>query len=497
MNFLTNINLNGNKLEGAIIENAVIQNVGVDPSSLKEGQIWYNSSTHQLKYAALIDGAVTPIVIGEGEVSQEELNALNKALGDRITALESSVGSEGSGLVADVASANSKADEAKTAAATAASDAATAKSDAANAVSTANNASSTAAAATSTASAAQTTANEAKTESASALTKVTSAETTANEAKTAAENAQTTANSAQAAAEAAQTTADGKVTKVVGIEDNIILFGANGAIKDSGKKISDIGVGGGGEVDTSGLISKVSGAVEGNLPSLAADGSLVDSGYSVKGTLLSEGSAEIPTSNAVALYITEQLSGISQGIIFRGVINNQNEVEVPYNIGDMYYIGTAGTYFGYTCEIGDVLIAKVAKTNEAVVETTDWSVLESNKDVFKGASTELAGSSGLVPAPEIGVLRYLDSTGAWTAPVATRWSGSNDDALAASGGIATWDIKHRLGRKDVQVVVYEVINDYEYNQVMCDITLTGDNSCSVIINTDTDIGAGKYFAVVM
>ena len=341
MNFLTNINLNGNKLEGAIIENAVIQNVGVDPSSLKEGQIWYNSSTHQLKYAALVDGAVTPIVIGEGEVSQEELNALNKALGDRITALESSVGSEESGLVADVASANNKADEAKTTAATAASDAATAKSDAANAVSTANNASSTAAAATSTASAAQTTANEAKTESASALTKATSAETTANEAKTAAENAQTTANSAQAAAEAAQTTADGKVTKVIGIEDNIILFDANGAIKDSGKKISDIEVGG--EVDTSGLISKVSGAVEGNLPSLAADGSLVDSGYSVKGTLLSEGSTEIPTSNAVALYITEQLSGISQGIIFRGVINNQNEVEVPYNVGDMYYIGTAGT----------------------------------------------------------------------------------------------------------------------------------------------------------
>ena len=494
MNFLTNINLNGNKLEGAIIENAVIQNVGVDPSSLKEGQIWYNSSTHQLKYAGLVEGVVTPIIVGEGEVSQEELNALNKALGDRITALESSVGSEAGGLVADVASANGKADEAKTTAATAASDAATAKSDAANAVSTANNASNTAAAATNTASAAQTTANEAKTESASALTKAASAETTANEAKTAAENAQTTANSAQAAAEAAQSTADGKVTKVVGIEDNIILFGANGAIKDSGRKISDIEVGG--EVDTSGLISKVSGAVEGNLPSLAADGSLVDSGYSVKGTLLSEGSTEIPTSNAVALYITEQLSGISQGIIFRGVINNQNEVEVPYNVGDMYYIGTAGTYFGYTCEIGDVLIAKVAKTNEAVVETTDWSVLESNKDVFKGASTELAGSSGLVPAPEIGALRYLDSTGAWTAPVATRWSGSND-VLAASGGVATWNINHGLGRKDVQVVVYEVINDYEYNQVMCNVTLTGNNYCHVIINTDTDIEAGKYFAVVM
>ena len=94
------------------------------------------------------------------------------------------------------------------------------------------------------------------------------------------------------------------------------------------------------------------------------------------------------------------------------------------------------------------------------------------------------------------MLRYLDSTGAWTAPVATRWSGSND-SLATSGGVATWSINHGLGRKDVQVVVYEVINDYEYNQVMCDITLTGNNYCNVVINTDTDIEAGKYFAVVM
>lgn len=410
MNFLTNINLNGNELQ-----NVVIQNVATDPSNPKKGQLWFNTTESVFKYLKQ-EGEIK--VIGNGTLTEADVAQLRES----VVNLNSVVNSEENGLSA--------------------------------------------------------VANK------------------ANEAKTVAGQAKSTADNAAAAAAAAQTTANSKVEKVTGGVDNIVLFAADGALKDSGVKIADIGTGGSGEVDTSGLISKVSGAVEGNLPSLAADGSLVDSGYSVKGTLLSEGSTEIPTSNAVALYLDEKLSSVSQGIVFRGVINSQDEVKVPYNVGDMYYIGTAGTYFGYTCEIGDVLIAKATKTEGTVVETTDWSVLESNKDVFKGASAELVGSSGLVPAPEMGTLRYLDSTGAWTAPVATRWSGSND-ALAASGGAATWNINHGLGRKDVQVVVYEVISDYEYNQVMCNVTLTGSNYCNVIINTNTDIEAGKYFAVVM
>lgn len=417
MNFLTNINLNGNELQ-----NVVIQNVATDPSNPKKGQLWFNTTEGVFKYLKQ-EGEIK--VIGNGTLTEADVTQLRES----VTNLDSVVNSEENGLSAVA----NKANEAKT---------------------------------------------------------------VAESASTIAGQAKSTADDAAAAAATAQTTANSKVEKVVGGVDNIVLFAADGALKDSGIKIADIGTGGSGEVDTSGLISKVSGAAEGNLPSLVADGSLVDSGYSVKGTLLSEGSTEIPTSNAVALYLDERLSSVSQGIVFRGVINSQDEVKVPYNVGDMYYIGTVGTYFGYTCEIGDVLIAKATKAEGTVVETTDWSVLESNKDVFKGASTELVGSSGLVPAPEIGPLRYLDSTGAWTAPVATRWSGSND-ALATSGGAATWNINHGLGRKDVQVVVYEVISDYEYNQVMCNVTLTGNNYCNVIINTNTDIEAGKYFAVVM
>lgn len=475
MNFLTNINLNGNELQ-----NVVIQNVATDPSNPKKGQLWFNTTEGVFKYLKDVND-IKVVGNGNGTLTEADITELREAVNN----LDSVVNSEENGLSAVA----SKADNAESIAESASEVAGQAKASADSAVAEAQTA-------TSTANSATTAANEAKGTASEAATTANEAKEVANAAATAVSTAQKTADDAAAAAAAAQTTADSKVEKVVGEVDNIVVFAADGALKDSGIKIADIEAGESGGVDSSGLISKVSGAVEGNLPSLAADGSLVDSGYSVKGTLLSEGSAEIPTSNAVALYLDEKLSNISQGIVFRGVINNQDEVEVPYNVGDMYYIGTAGTYFGYTCEIGDVLIAKVAKTSGAVVETTDWSVLESNKDVFKGASTELAGSSGLVPAPEIGTLRYLDSTGAWTAPVATRWSGSND-ALTTNGGAATWNINHGLGRKDVQVVVYEVINDYEYNQVMCNVTLTGNNYCNVIINTNTDIEAGKYFAVVM
>ena len=482
MNFLTNINLNGNELQ-----NVVIQNVATDPSNPKKGQLLFNTTEGVFKYLKNVND-IKVVGNGNGTLTEADITELRKAVND----LDSVVNNEENGLSVVA----SKADNAKTIAESASEVAGQAKSSADSAVAEAQTATSTANSATTAANEAKGTANEAATSANEAKEIANRAEGAANAAVTAVSTAQKTADDAVAAAAAAQTTANSKVEKVVGGVDNIVLFAADGALKDSGIKIADIEAGGNEEVDTSGLISKVSGAVEGNLPSLAADGSLVDSGYSIKGTLLSEGSAEIPTSNAVALYLDEKLSNISQGIVFRGVINNQDEVEVPYNIGDMYYIGTAGIYFGYTCEIGDVLIAKIAKTSGAVVETTDWSVLESNKDVFKGASTELAGSSGLVPAPEIGTLRYLDSTGAWTAPVATRWSGSND-VLTTNSGAATWNINHGLGRKDVQVVVYEVINDYEYNQVMCNITLTGNNYCNVIINTNTDIEAGKYFAVVM
>lgn len=478
MNFLTNINLNGNELQ-----NVVIQNVATDPSNPKKGQLWFNTTEGVFKY--LKDTNDIKIVgNGNGTLTEADVAELREAVND----LDSAVNSEENGLSAVA----SKADNAETIAESASEVAGQAKASADSAVAEAQTATSTANSATTAANEAKGTASEAATIANEAKEIANRAESAANDAAAAVSTAQETADDAAAAAAAAQTTADSKVEKVVGEVDNIVLFAADGALKDSGIKITDIEAGESGGVNTSGLISKVSGAVEGNLPSLTADGSLADSGYSVKGTLLSEGSTEIPTSNAVALYVGEQLSGITQGIVFRGTLNNSNSITVPYNVGDMYYVGEAGNYYGYDCEAGDVFIAKTEKTSIETFDVNDWSVLESNKDVFKG------NTAGLVPpAPVNNNLSYLDSTGAWTAPVATRWAQPNPILNYYSGDSVTWEIEHNLGRMDVQVTVYEVISAFEYIQVMCDVTLTGKNKCEITFNTSSGIDEGKYFAVVM
>lgn len=474
MNFLTNINLNGNELQ-----NVVIQNVATDPSNPKKGQLWFNTTEGVFKYLKQ-EGEVKVVGNGNGTLTETDVAELREAVNE----LDSAVNNEENGLSAVA----SKADNAEVIAEAASEVAGQAKSSADSAVAEAQTA-------TSTANSATTAANEAKGTANEAASAANEAKETANAAATAASTAQQTADNAAAAAAAAQTTANSKVEKVVGEVDNIVVFAADGALKDSGIKIADIetgGSGGSGEIDTSELISKVSGAVEGNFPSLAADGSLVDSGYSVKGTLSSEGSTEIPTSNAVALYVGEQLSGITQGIVFRGTLNSSNSITVPYNVGDMYYVGEAGNYYGYDCEAGDVFIAKTEKTSIETFDINDWSVLESNKDVFKG------NTAGLVPpAPVNNNLSYLDSTGAWTAPVATRWAQPNPILNYYSGDSVTWEIEHNLGRMDVQVTVYEVISAFEYIQVMCDVKLTGKNKCEITFNTSSGIDEGKYFAIVM
>ena len=478
MNFLTNINLNGNELQ-----NVVIQNVATDPSNPKKGQLWFNTTDGVFKYLKDTND-IKVVGNGNGTLTEADITELREAVNN----LDSVVNSEENGLSAVA----SKADDAKTVAESASEVAGQAKASADSAVAEAQTATSTANSATTAANEAKGTASEAAITANEAKEVANRAEGAANDAAAAASAAQKTADDAAAAAAAAQTAANSKVEKVVGEVDNIVVFAADGAIKDSGIKIADIEAGGSGEVDTSGLISKVSGAVEGNLPSLAADGSLVDSGYSVKGTLSSEGSTEIPTSNAVALYVGEQLSGITQGIVFRGTLNSSNSITVPYNVGDMYYVGEAGNYYGYDCEAGDVFIAKTEKTSIETFDINDWSVLESNKDVFKG------NTAGLVPpAPVNNNLSYLDSTGAWTAPVATRWAQPNPILNYYSGDSVTWEIEHNLGRMDVQVTVYEVISAFEYIQVMCDVKLTGKNKCEITFNTSSGIDEGKYFVIVM
>lgn len=77
MKFLTNIDLNKNELQ-----NIVIHHLGVDPSSPKEGQIWYHTGDHKLKYAILDEssGKVTITEVGAGADSGINTEEIEKIL---------------------------------------------------------------------------------------------------------------------------------------------------------------------------------------------------------------------------------------------------------------------------------------------------------------------------------------------------------------------------------------------------------------------------------
>lgn len=77
MKFLTNIDLNKNELQ-----NIVIHHLGVDPSSPKEGQIWYHTGDHKLKYAILDEssGKVTITEVGAGADSGVDTEEIEKIL---------------------------------------------------------------------------------------------------------------------------------------------------------------------------------------------------------------------------------------------------------------------------------------------------------------------------------------------------------------------------------------------------------------------------------
>lgn len=71
---LTNIDLNGNQLL-----NAVIQNLGSDPGSPTEGQLWYNTATHQLKY---YNGSATVVLYTAATAATASTVVLRDGSGD-------------------------------------------------------------------------------------------------------------------------------------------------------------------------------------------------------------------------------------------------------------------------------------------------------------------------------------------------------------------------------------------------------------------------------
>ena len=97
-------------------------------------------------------------------------------------------------------------------------------------------------------------------------------------------------------------------------------------------------------------------------------------GTDAYGHLVSLGTLPVPTKKYVDDKLAEMGQAVDTALILRGVLGTgEGMVSLPADahIGDVYKVGTAGTYDGHVCQVGDVLIR---------VEGA-WVVVQANTDI--------------------------------------------------------------------------------------------------------------------
>ncbi len=105
-------------------------------------------------------------------------------------------------------------------------------------------------------------------------------------------------------------------------------------------------------------------------------------------TAMSADSTNAVQNKVIKAYV-DGIVAASQGIVYKGVINAVDDIPTTYDIGWLYMIGTAGTYVGQKCEVGDLMIAVVARKGTGN-QNSDWDIVQTN---IEGAITELTGDS--------------------------------------------------------------------------------------------------------
>lgn len=129
--------------------------------------------------------------------------------------------------------------------------------------------------------------------------------------------------------------------------------------------------------------------------------------------------------NAVAVLQTT----VASALVFKGVVSSATELTdlTNYKLGWTYkanasfFIPLVGTI-----EVGDMIIC-VSDYSESY-KANDWTIIQNNVDVMVGATTDTAGTTGLVPAPKTNEAdKFLQGDGTWGTPSISWGTFSNLD----------------------------------------------------------------------
>lgn len=92
--------------------------------------------------------------------------------------------------------------------------------------------------------------------------------------------------------------------------------------------------------------------------------------------------AKVPTSLAVANYVNDAFAK-KDALVYMGTLGATGSIIVVpshgYSAGHVYRIVTAGTYAGYKCEVGDLILAIAdAEPGQSSINSNDWTVIQTN-----------------------------------------------------------------------------------------------------------------------
>jgi hypothetical protein len=124
-----------------------------------------------------------------------------------------------------------------------------------------------------------------------------------------------------------------------------------------------------------------SAAAEPTVDSIQA---LTSASVDAHGHLIALGSMPVPTKKYVDDKLGDLAGALDTSLILRGVIGSGDGMKsmeaanTAAEVGDIYKIGTAGTYAGQVCQVGDMIIC-VSK------DPVEWVVIQANTDIASDA----------------------------------------------------------------------------------------------------------------
>ena len=101
---------------------------------------------------------------------------------------------------------------------------------------------------------------------------------------------------------------------------------------------------------------------------------------------------QIATTAFVQGLINDKMVAVADALLLKGVLGTGSNMVAAlpdtHQVGWVYKVGTAGTYAGQPCEVGDMLVCVTAGTT---AKDTDWTVLQNNLDIHSITNDEIDG----------------------------------------------------------------------------------------------------------